>query len=161
MFSWTEDTMITYFNISYSYQKLEIIQSTDHNLHSFWMWCTALITNDLSISQSKAAISEASVNQAWPQTHRFHLYQVFDAQKNMINTVRAPVFIRHQFFGTSKHYGKSHGILLSGWINYYYTACCWFPTFSNILILPSQFWQIGFESYWLHCSKCRILVLLR
>ena len=41
------------------------------------------------------------------------------------------------------------------------TACCWFPTSSNILILPSQFWQIRFESYWLHCSKCRILVLLR
>ena len=46
-------------------------------------------------------------------------------------------------------------------MNYNYTACCWFPTSSNILILPSQFWQIRFESYWLHCSKCRILVLLR
>ena len=31
--------------------------------------------------------------------------------------------------------------------NYNYTACCWFPTSSNILILPSQFWQIRFESY--------------
>ena len=50
---------------------------------------------------------------------------------------------------------------LSGWMNYNYTACCWFPTSNNILILPSQFWQISFESYWLHCSKCRILVLLR
>ena len=76
-------------------------------------------------------------------------------------TIRAPVFGRNQFFGTSEHYGKAHGILLSGWINYYYTACCWFPTSSNICILPSQFWQIRFESYWLHCSKCRILVLLR
>ena len=48
------------------------------------------------------------------------------------------------------------------WMNeFYYTACCWFPTSSNILILPSQFWQIRFESYWLHCSKCRILVLFR
>ena len=74
--------------------------------------------------------------------------------------VRAPVFGRHQFFGPSEHYGKAHGSLLSGWINYNYTACCWFPTSSNILILPSQFWQIRFESYWLHCSKCRILVLL-
>ena len=44
-------------------------------------------------------------------------------------------------------------------MNYNYSACCWFPTSSNILILPSQFWQIRFESYWLHCSKCRILVL--
>ena len=35
-----------------------------------------------------------------------------------------------------------------------------FSTSSNTLILPSQFWQIRFESYWLHCSKCRILVLL-
>ena len=46
-------------------------------------------------------------------------------------------------------------------MNYNYTACYWFPTSSNILILPSQFWQIRFESYWLNCSKCRILVLLR
>ena len=76
-------------------------------------------------------------------------------------TVRTPVFGRHQFFGTSEHYGKAHGSLLSGWMNYNYTACCWFPTSNNILILPSQFWQISFESYWLHCSKCRILVLLR
>ena len=51
---------------------------------------------------------------------------------------------------------------LDEWITLYnYTACCWFPTSSNILILPSQFWQIRFESCWLHCSKCRILVLLR
>ena len=76
-------------------------------------------------------------------------------------TVRAPVFGRHQFFGTSEHYGKAHRSLLSGWMNYNYTACCWFPTSSNILILPSQFWQSKFESCWLHCSKCRILVLLR
>ena len=76
-------------------------------------------------------------------------------------TVRAPVFGRLQFFGTSEHYGKAHGSLISGWVNYNYTACCWFPTSSNILILPSQFWQIRFESCWLHCSKCRILVLLR
>ena len=75
-------------------------------------------------------------------------------------TVRAPVFGRHQFFGTSEHYGKAHGSLLSGWMNYNYTACRWFPTSSNILILPLQFWQIRFESYWLHCSKCRILVFL-
>ena len=77
-------------------------------------------------------------------------------------TVRTPVFGRHQFFGTSEHYGKAHGSLLSGWMNYNnYTACCWFPTSNNILILPSQFWQISFESYWLHYSKCWILVLLR
>ena len=77
------------------------------------------------------------------------------------DTVRAPVFGRHLFFGTSEHYGKTHGSLLSGWMNYNYTACCWFPTSSNILILSSQFWQIRFESCWLHCLKCRILVLLR
>ena len=76
------------------------------------------------------------------------------------STVRAPVFGRHQFFGTSEHYGNAHGSLLSGWMNYNYTACCWFPTSSNILILPSQFWQIRFESCWLHCLKCRVLVLL-
>ena len=78
----------------------------------------------------------------------------------MCCTVRAPVFRRHQFFGTSEHYGKAHGSLLSGWMNYNYTACCWFPTSSNNLILPlSQFWQIRFGSCWLHCSKCGILVI--
>ena len=71
------------------------------------------------------------------------------------------MYARHQFFGTSEHYGKAPGSLLSEWMNYNYTACCWFPASNNILILPSQFWQIRFESYWLHCSKCRILVLLR
>ena len=81
--------------------------------------------------------------------------------KTLDCTVRTPVFGRHQFFGTSEHYGNTHGSLLSGWMNYNYTACCWFPTSSNILILPSQFWQISFESYWLHCSKCWILVLWR
>ena len=79
----------------------------------------------------------------------------------LLSIVRAPVFGRHQFFGTSEHYGKAHGSLLSGWMNYNYTACCWFPTSSNILILPSQFWRIGFENCWLYASKCRILVLLR
>ena len=64
-------------------------------------------------------------------------------------------------FGTSEHYEIAHGSLLSRWMNYNYTACCWFPTSSNVLIHPSQFWQIRFESCWLHCSKCRILVLLR
>ena len=84
-----------------------------------------------------------------------------DTLNSLQYTVRVPVFGRHQFFGTSEHYGKAHGSLLSGWMNYNYTACCWFPTSSNILILPSQFWQIGFESCWLHCSKCRILVISR
>ena len=63
------------------------------------------------------------------------------------STVRAPVFGRHQFFGTSEHYGKAHGSLLSGWMNYNYTACWWFPTSSNILILPitvltNQVWKL-------------------
>ena len=89
------------------------------------------------------------------------LFQYSELVLNELTTVRAPVFGRHQFFGTSEHYGKTHGSLLSGWMNYNYTARCWFPTSSNILILPSQFWQIRFESYWWHCSKCRILVLLR
>ena len=70
--------------------------------------------------------------------------------KQKKSTVRAPVFDRHQFFGTSEHYGKAHGSLLSGWMNDDYTACSWFPTSSNVLILPSQFWQIRFESCWLH-----------
>ena len=89
------------------------------------------------------------------------MYNIQYISLSIISTVRAPVFDRHQFFCTSEHYGKAHGSLLSGWMNYNYTACCWFPTSSNISILPSQFWQIRFESCWLHCSKCRILVFLR
>ena len=37
-----------------------------------------------------------------------------DTQFAMVSTVRAPVFGRHQIFGTSEHYGKAHGSLLSG-----------------------------------------------
>ena len=78
-------------------------------------------------------------------------------------TVRAPVFGRNQKweFSTSKHYRKAHGSLLSGSMYCHYTAWYWLPPSSNISILPLQFWQIRFESYWLHCSKCRILVTLR
>ena len=95
------------------------------------------------------------------QNIKFCKIEVQKSSQQLRDTVRAPVFGRHQFFGTSEHYGKAHGSLLSGWMNYYYTACCWFPTSSNILIRPSQFWQIRFESYWSHYSKCWILVLLR
>ena len=93
---------------------------------------------------------------AWWQDQDTHLWSVDYRKGNSKgNSIRcAPVF------GTSENYRKAHGSLLSGWMNYNYTACCWFPTPSNILILLSQFWQIRFESYWLHCSKCRILVLL-
>ena len=86
---------------------------------------------------------------------------LFSSSIVAMSPVRAPVFGAHQFFGTSEHNGKAHGSLLSGWMNYNYTACCWFPTSGNILIIPPQFWQIRFESYWLRCSKCRILVLLQ
>ena len=109
----------------------------------------------------------ALIPSMWPQDILAKLAQVSwkppkSACIHVTITVRAPVFGRHQFFGTSEHYGKAHGSLLSGWMNYNYTACCWFPTSSNILMLPSQFLQIRFESCWiLHCSKCRILVLLR
>ena len=79
-------------------------------------------------------------------------------------TVRAPVFGRHQFFGTSEHYVKAHESLLSDWMNYNYTACCWFPTSSNISIHQSQFWQIRFESdftvpsaeYWCSYGTCKL-----
>ena len=70
-----------------------------------------------------------------------------------------PVFGRHQFFGTSERYGKPHEIYYRDeWI-IITLHVAGFPASSNILIFPSQFWQIWFESCWLHCSKCRILVL--
>ena len=120
-------------NISYKlYLDITVIQSID----PWWLYYAALTAGKKS---------HAEISLHWRQ----------------LSTVRAPVFDRYQFFGTSEHYGKTHGSLLSGWMNYNYTACCWFPTSSNILILPPQFWQIRFESCWLRCSKCRILVLLR
>ena len=62
-------------------------------------------------------------------------------------------------FGTSKHYRKAHGSLLSGWLICNYTACCWPATSSNILIVEYISGTRGFESYSLHCSiKCWILV---
>ena len=141
---------------------------------SLW-WCNKCISYTvIFVLQSLvqyANDAQACVHQwkvcAWGyfgivKTHKAQLSVLRPFWKiNWSCTVRAPVFGRHQFFGTSEHYGKAHGSLLSGWMNYNYTACCWFPTSSNILILPSQFWQIGFESCWLHCSKCQILVLLR
>ena len=54
------------------------------------------------------------------------------------STVRAPVFDMHHYIRHLRALRKAHGSLLSGWMNYNYTACCWFPTSINILILPSQ-----------------------
>ena len=101
----------------------------------------------------------------------FHL-QILDMLTSWNSTVRAPIFDRHQFFGTSEHYGKAHGSLLSGWINYDYTACCWFPTSSNILdtsitVLTNQVWKLlialfkvpntgAFTVLWIHdTEECR------
>ena len=130
-----------------------------------WKWQT-----HFALLQEMSLLSLASFCQSRAVWHIYPLQvlRTWHIQKAILtnenipsSTVRAPVFGRHQFFGTLDHYGKAHGNLLSGWMNYNYTACCWFPTSSNILILPSQFWQIRFKSYWLHCSKCRILVFLR
>ena len=101
-----------------------------------------------------------SINQVWAELcFKVIIVALLHTLRAVNCTVRAPVFGRHQFFGTSEHYGNTHGSLWTLWMNCNCTACCWFPTSSNILLLPSQFWQIGFESYRLHCSKCRILVL--
>ena len=85
------------------------------------------------------------------------------------STVRAPVFGRHQFFGTSEHYGKAHGSLLSGWMNHNYTACCWFPTSSNILntsitVLTNQVWKLPdctdqSAEYWCFYGTCKSVSL--
>ena len=40
--------------------------------------------------------------------------EIINSSSSNTHTVRAPVFGRHQFFGTSEHYGKAHGSLLSG-----------------------------------------------
>ena len=89
-------------------------------------------------------------------------YQFIIRNANKSHTYRNGTSIREApVFRHLRALRKSPWSLLSGWMNYNYTACCWFPTSSNILILPSQFWQIGFESCWLYCSKCRILVFLR
>ena len=59
------------------------------------------------------------------------------------------------------HYGQSAraDCVVSGcnelWLNCMLLVC--YPS-SNILILPSQFWQIRFESYWLHCKHTHFKV---
>ena len=82
------------------------------------------------------------------------------------NTVSAPVFGRRQFFGTSEHYGIAHGSLLSGWMNYDYTACCWFFTWiqqyfnTSIIVLTNQVLKVAdctvqSAEYW--CFYCTAL----
>ena len=46
-------------------------------------------------------------------TRRSDLDSVHVSAQNITSTVRALVFGRHQFFGTSEHYGKANGSLLS------------------------------------------------
>ena len=41
-------------------------------------------------------------------------------------------FWQESEFGTSKHYGKAHGSLLSGQTICNHTVCCWPTTSSNI-----------------------------
>ena len=126
---------------------------------------SSFCTGPLSVPMVELGKQRVKFRSAIWQFHNvpFMIYYVLNnnVTSSSLTTIRAPVFGRHQFFGTSEHYGKVCGSLLSGWMNYNYTACCWFPTCNNILILPSQFWQIRFESYWSHCSKCWKLVLLR
>ena len=61
-------------------------------------------------------------------------------------TVRAPVFGRHQFFGTSEYYWKAHGSLLSGWKNSLHCMLLvsyiqqYFNT--SITILANQVWKL-------------------
>ena len=79
----------------------------------------------------------------------------------LLSTVRAPVFGRHQLSASQSITEKSMEVYyLDEWI-IITLHVAGFLLSSNILILPSQFWQISIESCWLHCSKCRILVLLR
>ena len=48
------------------------------------------------------------------------------------------------------------------WMNELWLHCMLLVSYiQQCFIHLSQFWQIRFESYWLHCSKCRILVPLR
>ena len=93
-----------------------------------------------------------------------NLWRRFEFAITCTKILRAPVFGRHQFFGTSEHYGKAHGRLLSWWMNYNYTGFV-VTGFLHLAIFHTSItvldWQIRFESYWLHCSKCRIVVFLR
>ena len=72
------------------------------------------------------------------------------------STVRAPVFGRHQFFGTSEHYRKAHGSLLFGWIDYNYrkgTSIRQAPGFRHLRALRKSPWQfiIWMNELLLHC----------
>ena len=97
--------------------------------------------------------SERGPRQSYAKTfHKVFCLVIWYRKPKGTSIRQAPVF---------RHLRALRKSPLSGWMNYNYTACCWFPISSNILILPSQFWQIRFESCWLSSSKCRILVLLR
>ena len=63
-----------------------------------------------------------------------------------ISTVRAPVFGRHQFFGTSEHYGKAHGsYYLNEWtiITLHVTGFLHPAIFNtSIRVLTNQVWKL-------------------
>ena len=74
-------------------------------------------------------------------------YSLFSNYPKGTSIRRAPVFGRHQFFGTLEHYRKAHGSLLSELINYNYTACCWFSYIqqyfnTSITVLTNQVWKL-------------------
>ena len=96
-----------------------------------------------SLSQSMSAPSVPCGAYIMTLVHSYSRVSYFPPK----STVRAPVFGRYQFFGTSEHRGKAHGSLLSGWMNYNYTACCWFPTSckyfnTSITVLTNQVWKL-------------------
>ena len=74
-------------------------------------------------------------------SHKWYFFSTY-------TMIRAPVFGRHQFFGTSEHYGKAHGSLLSGWMNYIKLHCMllvsYIPQYFNtsITVLTNLVWKL-------------------
>ena len=91
--------------------------------------------------------------------HFFIWHQVLENQevKVKLDIVRALVFGRHHFLGTSEHYGKAHGSLLSGWMN---CSCMLLVSYIQQYFNHSSD-KSGLTVTDCNVQKCRILVSLR
>ena len=64
---------------------------------------------DMHINSALVLVHGLSSNRGFDLNHLCESKTMYPT-----STAKAPVFGRHQFFGTSEHYGKAHGSLLSG-----------------------------------------------
>ena len=75
----------------------------------------SIVHSFLSCYKGKGRINSFNLQLIKINLYKMYLFKTYDINTNYnMSTVRAPVFDRHQFFGTSEQYGKARGSLLSG-----------------------------------------------